>query len=307
MTRETFVEKRFGRAALQVIRQANAIIAEYEELGFTLTLRQLYYQFVARALIPNKPAEYKRLGAIVSDARLAGMIDWEAIEDRTRALNEHSSWGSPQDILRSAAQSFRLDPWLDQDRYVEVWIEKDALTGVIEPVCNRWRIPYFASKGYSSQSASWRAGKRFEDKISEGKEPIVLHLGDHDPSGLDMTRDNEERLQLLTGEHVEVRRLALNMDQVREYNPPPNPAKESDSRIEGYFSQYRTRSSWELDALEPTVIDGLIEKAVRGLVDLSQWDESLERERKEGRGLFEIVNRYEDVKAFLAKPKKGRK
>lgn len=277
---ELFIPRRFSKGSEQIIETANAIIDEYQAQGFNLTLRQLYYQFVARDLLANKQTEYKRLGSIINDARLAGMIDWEAIEDRTRYLRTYETHESPGEAARAVARNYIEDLWDSQPCYVEVWIEKDALIGVIEPVCGRWRVPYFACRGYSSQSEQYNAGKRLAEAAMRGQEAVVLHLGDHDPSGLDMTRDNQDRLSMFAdGEEVEVRRLALNMDQIRRYRPPPNPAKESDSRIAGYLESYGTASSWELDALDPKIIDRLIDDEIRRHVDHDRWADARERER----------------------------
>jgi hypothetical protein len=217
-------------AKLAVVKQANAIIAEYQAQGFDLTLRQLYYQFVARDLIPNRLQEYKRLGDIINDARLAGLIDWLAIVDRTRNLKDLAHWNDPPEIVDAVAEQFRIDKWRTQPYRVEVWIEKDALVGVIEGVCQDLDVPFFSCRGYTSQSEMWSAAQRLRKHAKGDQTPVILHFGDHDPSGCDMTRDIQDRLRMFIGKHLEVRRLALNMPQVDEYNPPPNPAKISDSR-----------------------------------------------------------------------------
>jgi hypothetical protein len=105
-----------------------------------------------------------------------------------------------------------------------------------------------------------------------GQEPLIIHLGDHDPSGIDMTRDNRDRLGMFAQHNVEVIRLALNMDQVEQYTPPPNPAKTTDSRAKDYIAAYGT-SSWELDALEPRVINELLHTTIRGCIDAEEWEE----------------------------------
>lgn len=290
MPLEMFVEKNFSAESKVIIYDANAIIAEYQAQGFTLTLRQLYYQFVSRDLIPNKQSEYKRLGSVINDARLAGLIDWDAIEDRTRNLEVQPAWDSPNAILDVVANQYRTDPWKYQKYRVEVWLEKEALVGVIEPACQRWRVPYFACRGYSSQSEQWRAGKRFGRYVRAGKKVVVLHLGDHDPSGIDMTRDNSDRLNMfarsMTG--VQVKRIALNMDQVEQYSPPPNSAKATDARFAGYQSLYGDES-WELDALSPTVIDALISDDIEILVDQEAWDVSMANEERERRALTRLA------------------
>jgi hypothetical protein len=288
-----YQEKAFRDASLAVIHQANEIIAEYQAQGFDLTLRQLYYQFVARDLIENTQRAYKRLGGIVNDARLAGLIDWNSIEDRTRNLEELAHWGGPGEIVRACAAQFRLDHWEKQPYRPEVWIEKEALVGVIAGVCQELDTPYFACRGYVSQSEQWRAGRRLARYSHRDQKPIVLHFGDHDPSGIDMTRDNQDRLDLFARQGVEVRRLALNMDQVEEYNPPPNPAKQTDARFNGYVGQYGDES-WELDALEPRVIVALIREEIEGLIDRDEWDRSVNRQMEARDRLAEIADELED-------------
>lgn len=271
MSCEAFETIKLRGKSLALIEQANVIIAEYQGLGFTLTLRQLYYQFVARALIDNAQSEYKRLGVVVKNGRRAGLIDWDAIEDRTRNVRRLSAWQDPSGIIEDCAQQYCEDLWESQAFRPEVWIEKDALLGVIEGVCDEFRVPYFACRGNNSESEQYKAGKRFEDHLACGLIPIVLHLGDHDPNGLDMTRDNRDRLAMFAREDVEVRRLALNMDQVERYRPPPNFAKENDTRYAAYARQFG-RNCWELDALDPTVIADLIRAEIESLTDAEAWN-----------------------------------
>lgn len=295
---EAFIEKKFSPAHAAIIEQANDIIAEYQRQGFSLTLRQLYYQFVARGLIENKQTEYKRIGSIINDGRLAGRIDWAAIEDRTRNVRKPSAWESPSQIIQAVAEQYQEDLWKGQDYRPEVWIEKDALIGVIEPICERYRVPYFACRGYSSQSEQYAAGLRFRSIRRRGLTPIVLHLGDHDPSGIDMTRDNTDRLSMFAGRKIEVRRLALNWDQIEEYDPPPNPAKETDSRAGGYIEQFG-ENSWKLDALDPPTIEALIEVQLESLIDRSIWDDAVDREEEAKSVLADAADNWDDVVSFL--------
>lgn len=177
----------------------------------------------------NNEKSYDKLGNLISDGRMAGLVDWEAIVDRTRFIRKNSHWTSPEAIVQSCAEQFEIDKWENQEVYVEVFIEKDALIGVIENVCQENDVPYLACRGYASMSEIWRAGhKRLKPKIDNGKKVIVLYLGDHDPSGIDMGNDVRNRLMTFTGasaSQLEVRRIALTMDQIEEYAPPPNPTK----------------------------------------------------------------------------------
>ena len=292
MPKICYVEKEFRQATLAIIEQANEIIEEYQAKGFDLTLRQLYYQFVARDLIPNTQRDYKNLGAIINDARLAGLVDWRAITDRTRNLQSNGHWENPGHIVSAAADSFMLDRWETQLCYVEVWIEKDALVGVVEGVCDLWDVPYFSCRGYSSSSEMWAAAHyRLRRR---GRRCVILHLGDHDPSGLDMTRDIEERLWLFAGSSLDisVRRIALNMRQIEELNPPPNPAKITDSRAKGYIKEYG-HNSWELDALPPEYLDNLIKNEILEMLDFDAWHAAIKREEKMKDQLRTLANSAE--------------
>jgi hypothetical protein len=291
MPKIQYEDKNLRPKALRIIEQANEIIATYTAQGYDLTLRQLYYQFVSRDLIPNKQSEYKKLGGVISDGRRAGLIDWLAIVDRTRNLRGLSHWDNPGDYIMP--DGYTVDKWESQPHRVEVWIEKDALAGVFQRVCNELDVPYFSCRGYTSDSEIWAAAQRLKRYERNGQAPIILHFGDHDPSGIDMTRDIRERIELLGGPELDVRRLALNMDQVQEYDPPPNPAKDVDPRFKGYIAKYGDES-WELDALEPSVLAELVRGEIEGLLDQDAWEEK-EREEQEGRDkLHEVADRLRE-------------
>ena len=279
-----YKDRNFRAERLRLIEICNEVIAEYQAQGFDLTLRQLYYQLVARDIIPNRQEEYNRLGQTINDARLAGMVDWSSIVDRTRNLRVLSHWDTPAEIIDSAANSYNVDMWEGQQFRPEVWIEKDALVGVITGVCNRLDVPYFSCRGYSSQSEMWGAGMRMLRHARNEQAPVVFHFGDHDPSGIDMTRDICDRLSMFVGTEIKVMRLALNMNQVEKFKPPPNPAKFTDSRYVAYVASFG-KKCWELDALEPTVLEGLIDRAVDAVRDNSKWNKQV-RKQKQGRKLL---------------------
>lgn len=298
MAKEWFEDYNPSSGTQLLIAHANVIIESYQAQGYTLTLRQLYYQFVARDLIENTPQSYKNLGAIIGRARKAGLIDWDAIEDRTRGLAGVPHWEKPSDIIATAANSFRLDKWANQKHRVEVWVEKEALAGVIGQVCRRLDVDYFSCRGYGSLSEMYSAGKRLAAYEDNGQEVTIFHLGDHDPSGIDMTRDIEDRLYMFANQLVYVERLALNMDQIEIYNPPPNFAKLTDSRAGDYVRKYGY-DSWELDALDPAVLDELITDAVLSVRDDNLWD-PVEEEEKQHRALLSKASRnWRQVVDFL--------
>lgn len=297
MPKIAYIEKNFRQATLATIKTANTIIEEYAAQGFDLTLRQLYYQMVARGYIENSERSYKNFGNVIGDARLAGLIDWNHIVDRTRNLRGNGHFDDPGHIMAAAAASFQIDKWARQPCRVEVWVEKEALEGVIDRACRPLDVPYFACKGYTSQSEMWAAARRLIRWRDRGQTPIILHLGDHDPSGIDMTRDVVDRLKLFAGD-MEVDRLALNWEQVEQYNPPPNPAKLTDTRAKTYIASFG-QSSWELDALEPTVIAALIEDAVAQFRDPDLWAEAVAQEEEGLDLLRRAADRWQDVAGYL--------
>lgn len=293
-----YIPKDFQKRSRAIIVAANDIIEQYQAQGFTLTLRQLYYQFVARDLIPNSQQSYKNLGSVINDARLAGYIDWYAIEDRTRNLRGLTHWENPEEIIENSARGYQIDLWEDQPYRPEVWIEKDALVGVIERVCENNDVDYFACRGYNSQSEQWSAGQRILRRQRLGQTVVIIHLGDHDPSGINMSEDNLSRLSMFAEQRIELRRIALNMDQVTQYNPPPNPAKITDSRYERYIQEYGPEC-WELDALEPAVIENLIQAEIDSVRDQELWDASNERQEEEREQLQRIADNWTEINQWL--------
>jgi hypothetical protein len=274
-----YEQRRFQRKRREIIDKVNLVLNEYAAQGYTLTCRQLYYQFVARGWVPeNTLKQYNDLCTIVKLGRLAGVIDWDHIEDRTRNRMSNSHWESPEEIVGSCARDFRIDKWADQDQRVEVWMEKDAVGGILGPECERLDVPYFSCRGFCSTSEMWAAGQRIKNR---GQRTQILYLGDHDPSGIDMLRDIDERMRLFTDGWAGVRRIALTRDQIDQYNLPPNWAKESDSRHGEYVAEHG-EECWELDALEPGVLVDLIKTEVAFYRDEDRWAMSLAKEQ-EGR------------------------
>lgn len=292
-----YVEKRFNAESKKVLDKAVEIIADYQAQGLILTLRQLYYRFVAAALIPNTEKSYKRLGSIVNDGRLAGILDWEAIEDRSRNIVSLAHWDSASEIVDACASQFRTDKWVGQDYRCEVWVEKQALESVVADACKPLDVTCFACKGYVSQSEAWRAAMRLREYRRAGQTPVIIHLGDHDPSGIDMSRDIEARFQMFRVP-VEFRRIALNMDQVTKYAPPPNPAKMTDSRATGYVDKYGSES-WELDALEPKVLRALIQDAIKTHLDADKFEAQAKEEKRQKEVLSAISSGWDQVSDFV--------
>jgi hypothetical protein len=333
MTVQAYKAVRFKPDSRARIALCNSIISGYQAQGLRLTLRQLYYQLVTRNAVTNEERSYQNLSKLVSDARLSGLMDWDAIEDRVRRPYSPNEFANLGELVDAALRSYRLPRWRDQANYVELWVEKDALAGVLQPLASEYHVTMMVNRGYSSQSAMYESAQRFLDacrapesdddpsamvddeneeecetcygsgacqacdgngtsdangekicKTCEGdadckaigcrrgyvrafvKQPILFYLGDLDPSGEDMVRDIEERLKMFGVRGLHVTKLALTPAQVKQYQPPPNPAKMTDPRAEDYIAKHGT-SSWEVDALPPQVLAQIIRAAFKSVHD----------------------------------------
>ncbi len=304
MPKICYQAKKFNNERIKLIGFADKIMHEYAAQGYDLTLRQLYYQFVSRNIITNRVEEYDKLGNLISDARLAGLLDWDHLVDRTRNVLSIKHYKKPSHLLSEAIDKYRLDKWdFNQPEYVEVWVEKNALMGIVGGICSELDVPHFACVGYTSQSEMWAAGQRLMARIAKGKRVQIIHLGDHDPSGIDMTRDIINRMTMFTHTKFNVHRIALNMSQIEQYNPPPNPAKVTDSRFKAYQEEYGDES-WELDSLEPSVIVDTIRDAVLGYRDEVRWEEAVHHESRGRLTLNMLVDNFTDVISFLRERRK---
>lgn len=291
----------FRDETLKRIARVNAIIEEYHG---ALSVRQIHYQFVARDWYANTQRNYDNLVALISKGRLAGLISWTAIEDRNRYVQGVRFWDDPMTALREAKDRFKRDLWAGQDWRPEVWSEKASTEGTISEVCLDLRVNFLSLRGYNSQSEAWAAGQRFASYYREGQRPIVFHVGDHDPSGLDMTRDNRDRLAMFCGVPVMVQRLALNRDQIDRYNPPPNPAKDTDSRFDAYEEEHGSES-WEVDALEPKVLQDLIRNAILQIRDETKWNERLAEEVDDIRFMDDLIESADLPDGLEEDPEQG--
>ena len=292
MPKVQYVNIKFQSKSLDLIELVNSVIDEYAAQGYELTLRQVYYQLVARGYIPNNERSYKNLGNLINDGRLAGLIDWYAIVDRTRNIKRNPHWEDPQSVIESAKYLYMLDRWQYQPNYVEVWVEKDALIGIVSQIYSKLDVPHFSCRGYTSQSEMWAAARRFISQ-DHRESRTIIHLGDHDPSGIDMTRDIRERLALF-GADVDVKRVALTMEQIERFSPPPNPTKLTDARASGYISEYGYEC-WELDALETKIITSLIRNEVTALMDADLFTEVERREQTDKSNIQLVCDNYDDV------------
>lgn len=347
-----FRDVRLSKSNKEKLELVNSIIEEYQEQGYVLTLRQLYYQLVSRDVIPNKQAEYSKLSTLLKEGRMAGLVDWDAIEDRLRKPYTPASFESPKDIIKAAMQQFCLDRQDGQDNYLECWVEKDALSGVLKRVTSKYHVPILVNRGYSSVSSMYDSFVRFEMALRARQKVKIIYLGDFDPSGIDMIRDIETRIsEFLLGyesqryfpkffheayptkdeqwnyleelnesngfigdrqkdaftlgdaiemyneprriewvkDNFEVIPIALNKSQVEQYDLPPNPAKTTDPRSKEFIATHGNES-WEVDALNPSILNNLLENSIKSFIDIELYNDILVREEEDKVRLKEVLD-----------------
>lgn len=348
-----------------VISAMVGICEEYKRDRYTLTLRQLYYQLVARDIIPNHDKVYKKMSGLKDEAVYGGLIDWGVFEDRGRVPHTPYYENGVAEALERTIECYRLDRQENQNVHVEVWTEKDAISSILKRVTDKYGITLVVNKGYTSSTAIYGAYERFTEKINHDKKVKILYFGDHDPSGLDMVRDIRERLMFMfiNGEQLdsgfqdqldawwvdesltlcdvaefdekyesvtelmrpdlsdykhekiyplfdegrmamffhekglfEVQQIGLTMEQIEAYNPPHNPAKITDPRAKNYVKKYGA-VSWEVDALKPNIMQGIVKDAIEQSISMETYDFVLKQERKEKgeiQGLIDGLDKDEE-------------
>jgi hypothetical protein len=232
-----------------------------------MTVRQVYYQLVSGQVIENSVSAYKAVSNALVDARQEGLIPWSWIEDRLRQpRGGRGGWESPESFLENLKESWRYysrDIWATQSQRLELWLEKDALSGVFGDAMADYHLTLNVGRGYDGWSSIHNAAERF----GTGVDVTVLYFGDFDPSGEDMVRSLRDRLSEL-GSCPEIIKVALTRDDIATYNLPPNPTKTTDSRAASHIARFGDVSSVELDALPMSVLRDRITKEIEQRLDL---------------------------------------
>jgi hypothetical protein len=238
-------------------------------LALRWTLRQLFYQCTVRGVLAKTEQAYKRLSDHLVQMRLDGTVPFERIVDGHRMRRNLGGWASPKEALARLIENYRYDRWEDQPAMVEIWCEKDALSGQILPLCEEYGITYVACKGFASLSLAHETAKIFARR---SKPTYVYYFGDFDPSGMHIDRSLSERLRQF-GANVTVERVALLPHQVERYHLPTRPTKKSDSRSAGFVQQFGD-AAIELDALPPDTLELLVRRAIERHIDQEAWNKA---------------------------------
>lgn len=246
------------------------------ESGHPMTVRQLYYQLVSRQDIKNDRSQYQKISNLLVKARQAGTIPWDWIEDRLRRPRRVSMWSGLTEFAETCRSAYRRNVWECQSRYLEVWLEKDALSGIFEDVLNSYGVTLNVGRGYDGWDSIHNAAIRF----SQTDAPVsILYFGDFDPSGEDMVRSLSERLASLDCT-PEIVKCALTLEDIQVYQLPPDLAKKTDTRTASFIARHGDISV-ELDALPPNVLRERLESEVRSRMDLGALEQIQEIEKHE--------------------------
>lgn len=342
----------------EIVKHIIDIANAYYQDDYVLTLRQLYYQLVARDIVPNHDKVYSKISSIKDDIVYSGKLDWNVFEDRGRVPKMAYYEDDIKGALEMTVNAYKLDRKTGQKNYIEVWTEKDAISSILKKATDPFTLLLVINKGYTSSTAIYTAYERILQAVTEMKPVKILYFGDHDPSGIDMIRDIKERIlfmltngsQLYTlmgsvieewwdnneytlydlagmegyeelpdlfhsdidskklmdlfdagkrllwlKEHdlFEVVPVGLTMEQIREYNPPHNPAKITDPRAKSYIRRFG-QVSWEVDALKPDVMLSIVRKAIQEYTDMEVYSEIIEKERAEKAVINEMIKKVSD-------------
>lgn len=266
------------RRGADFIDAAIEILAEQHPM----TVRQLYYQLVARQLIENNRSRYQAVSTAVVKARQDGLIPWRWIDDRLRRPRRVSMWEDLSDFGEAVCRSYRRDVWATQPTYIEVWVEKDALSGLFEDVLGGYGVTLNVGRGYDGWSSLHRAAQRLDD------DSVILYFGDFDPSGEDMVRSLGERLAFFDVE-AEIVKCALTADDIDRYDLPPAMTKRTDTRRAAFVAKHGDVSV-ELDALPRSVLEARIRAELESRMDMDALEDVRALEEEEKERLKEVID-----------------
>jgi hypothetical protein len=264
---------------IRLIETARDILAE----AHPMTVRQIYYQLVSRQVIKNDRSQYQAVSKALVEARREGTVPWDWIEDRLRRPRHVSMWDGLGDFADTCRKAYRRDVWATQPAYLEVWLEKDALSGIFEDALNEYGVTLNVGRGYDGWASIHNAALRFGD----GNRATVLYFGDFDPSGEDMVRSLRERLADC-GSRPEIIKSALNAEDIEHYKLPPDFTKSSDTRAAAFVARHGDRAV-ELDALPADVLRDRLFQEVSGRMDLAAWRAIRQQEEAERRRLTRLL------------------
>jgi len=275
-----------------IFEKVKEILEELKEQEVNVvTVRQIFYQLVSRNLIKNNPSGYNYIQRLLVSARYRGELDWDNITDESSYVGIPTYFNDINHLIRSASNSYKLNRWKEQENYVEVWCEKMALSSVVNPIIKKWQLISFIPGGRVSASDIYKAVERLR---AINKKCVILYIGDHDPSGLNIVLTDLPKRFKEFNIDVKIKHIALTMEQIKKYNLPTDQiSKQKDTNRKWFIEHTGSDKCWELDALKPNILKNVIEKNILKYLDKNKYNKMLEQEQIDI-NKFKII--YEDEK-----------
>jgi hypothetical protein len=267
----------------EVEARREALLAIIDD-GKPMTVRQVFYQATVRGIVEKEETGYKKVQVDLTKMRRDGSLPYDWLADNTRWQRKPDTFDSVEDAIKETARFYRKSLWRDADAYVEVWLEKDALSGVIYPITSMYDVPLMVARGYASLSFLFSAAEYINELVVP---TYIYHLGDFDPSGVNAGEKIEETLRELAPDAaINFKRLAVTRPQIRMWNLPTRPTKKSDSRAKGFG-----KISVELDAIEPNKMRDLVQDAIERHLPPEQFEVLKAAEESERNLISRLVRR----------------
>ncbi|MHB8628762.1 MAG: hypothetical protein ACYDBJ_18000 [Aggregatilineales bacterium] len=260
-----------------------AIYAEFERQKPPMTVRQMFYRMSSTGEVPKTEAGYRQVQRALTVMRAKGAIPFEYLADNTRWVRQPRTFGSLTAMLTQSQQFYRRAVWDNQPQYVEIWLEKDALAGVITPITSRWDVPLYVTRGYPSLSYLHNAA----EALRCIQKPIyIYHFGDYDASGKDAARSIRDGLHRF-GATFHFEEIAVTADQIDTMQLQTRPAKKTDPRAGNWGNV-----AVEVDAIEPATLRTMVDECIQQHVDQYQYAALLSVEKSERATLASLISDF---------------
>jgi hypothetical protein len=274
--------QRATKAEVEARREA---LLDIIDDGKPMTVRQVFYQATVRGIVEKVESNYGKVQVDLAKMRRNGSLPYDWLADNTRWQRKPRSYNGVEQALQETAKFYRKNLWADADSYVEIWLEKDALAGVLLPVTAIYDVPLMVARGYASLSFLYNAAEAINELIVPA---YIYHLGDFDPSGVNAAEKIEETLRELAPDaEIYFERIAVTPEQIDDWSLPTRPTKEKDTRSKKFGSTI----SVELDAIEPNVLRSLVQETIERHLPQDQFEILKAAEESEREIISRMVRR----------------
>ena len=280
----------------EVEGRRDALFAMVERLR-PMTVRQVFYQATVKGLVEKTEKGYIKVEQDLVKMRKEERLPYDWLVDNTRREIMPVTYDGIEHAMRDLADGYRKELWAEAECRVEIWIEKDALAGVIEEITRRYGVPLMVARGYSSLSFLHRTS---ENGNALGLPTYIYHFGDHDPSGVNAAEKIEEWRQAMTDATMHFERVAVTQKQIEDWNLPSRPNKQTDTRTRGFEERFGTQESVELDAIDPERLRGLVKEVIERHMPPARYEELMGMEKRDKQLLKSLQVVIKDITNHLA-------